>query len=163
MTHPSLTPPREAALAGKATARLDVEEADRAADEAINLKLGTTTLSEFAEHTNELKDLVALFADAVRAGGDVEGRASWLEADQLLGGGPAGNSLPFNSWLYARDLGRLLRRLATEYRKQLGEGGPALPIRTPRASLDRVTASRRTYLVPTGLAPGHKPMPAESA
>lgn len=141
---------------------LDIEEADRAADKAINFKLGTTTLPELDRHTLQLKGQVALFADVVRDGGGVEARASWLEAYQLLASGPAGSSLPFNSWLYARDLGRLLRRLVTEYREQVEEDVPALPTRTPRASLSKLTASRETYLVPSGLAPAHKPMPPAS-
>ncbi|MGC4928108.1 hypothetical protein [Streptomyces sp. DT117] len=141
---------------------LDIEEADRAADEAINFNLGTTTLPELVRHTRVLKGQVALFADAVRAGGSIEARASWLEANQLLGSGPASSGLVFNSWLYARDLGRLLRRLVTEYREQLEEDSPALPTRTPRASLSKLTASRQTYLVPSGLAPAHRPMPTAS-
>ncbi|MEV4877931.1 hypothetical protein [Streptomyces cyaneofuscatus] len=139
---------------------LDVEEADRAADKAINLKLGTTTLAEIDGYTRQLRGQIVIFAEAVRDGGGVEARASWLEADQLLHSGPAGNSLPFNSCLHARDLGRLLRRLVTEYREQLEEGGPALATRTPRASLHKLTERRQTYVVPSGLAPKHRPMPA---
>ncbi|MET8839663.1 hypothetical protein ABZW67_06145 [Streptomyces rubiginosohelvolus] len=137
---------------------LDVEEADRAADKAINFKLGTTTLSEINSHTRQIRGQVALFADAVRDGGGVEGQASWLEARHLLEDGPRVNALPFNSWLYAKDLGRLLRRLVAEYRQQKN-GSPALPTRPPRASVDRITASRQTFLVPSGLAPAHRPLP----
>ncbi|MEW1616212.1 MULTISPECIES: hypothetical protein [unclassified Streptomyces] len=161
MTHPTLIPPREPALAGNAAYSLDVEEADRAADKAINFQLGTTTLAEFASHTRQISGQIELFADALRDGGSVTGRASWLEAQQLLAGGPASKSLSSNCWRYARDLGLLLRRLATEYR-ELENGSPALPTRPPRASLDRITASRQTYLVPSGLAPAHKPLPTAS-
>ncbi|MFB6654871.1 hypothetical protein ACFCZ4_06810 [Streptomyces microflavus] len=141
---------------------LDVEEADRAADKAINFKLGTTTLSELDQHTRQLKGQVALFADVMRNSADVQGRASWLEAYHLLASGPTRGSLTFNSWLYARDLGRLLRRLVAEYREQSDGVVPVLPTRTPRAALDRFTESRQTYLVPSGLAPTHRPMPFAS-
>ncbi|MCT6776070.1 hypothetical protein LXH09_05460 [Streptomyces sp. CS7] len=141
---------------------LDVEEADRAADKAINFKLGTTTLSELYQHTRQLKGQVALFAGVMRNSVDVQGRASWLEAQHLLASAPSRGSLTFNSWLYARDLGRLLRRLVAEYREQLELDYPVLPTRTPRASLDRLTESRQTYLVPSGPAPRHRPMPVAS-
>ncbi|NEB42576.1 hypothetical protein [Streptomyces sp. SID14515] len=162
LTSRPLGPAASCASASEDELSLDVEEADRAADKAINFKLGTTTLPELVKHTHQLKGQVALFAGVVRSGGSIEARASGLEADQLLAMGPAGGSLPFNSWLYARDLGRLLRRLVTEYRGQLEGGSPALPTRTPRASLNRLTESRQAYLVPSGLGPEHKPMPADS-
>ncbi|MFJ5740212.1 hypothetical protein [Streptomyces microflavus] len=162
LTSRPLGPTAHCASASEDELPLGVEEADRAADKAINLKLGTTTRPEIDEYTLQLKGQIAIFADAVRDGGSVEARASWLEAHQLLNSGPAGDPLVFNAWLYARDLGRLLRRLVAEYREQLEEGSPALPTRTPRASLDKLTASRQTYLVPSGLAPAHKPMTADS-
>ncbi len=98
----------------------------------------------------------------MRDGGGVEARGSWLEADQLLAGGPADGVLVFSAWNYVRDLARLLRKLVAEYRKQLEHKNPTLPPRTPLADLGALTASRQTYLVPSGLAPKRKPMPADS-
>ncbi|MFJ9234420.1 hypothetical protein ACIRJ3_05470 [Streptomyces anulatus] len=152
MTYPPLSPPREATL--------DVEVADRAADEALGLRLGTTTRLEIDDHTLRLKGQIALFAEVLRSNGSVEARGSWLEVQQLLVSGPAEGILVFNAWNYVRDLARLLRRLATEYREQLEHNSPALPTRTPLASLSKLTESRQTYLVPSGLAPEHRPLPA---
>ncbi|MFI1530009.1 hypothetical protein [Streptomyces griseus] len=138
---------------------LDIEEADRAADEALGLKLGTTTRQEIDGYTLQLKGQVALFAEVLRINGGIEARGSALEAQQLLVSGPAEGILVFNAWNYVRDLARLLRRLVTEYREQLVHDSPALPTRTPLASLDKLTKSRQTYLVPSGLAPEHRPLP----
>ncbi|MEU3437851.1 hypothetical protein [Streptomyces sp. NPDC006863] len=138
---------------------LDIEEADRAADEALGLKLGTTTREEIDERTLQIRGQVALFAEAVREGGGVAARGSWLEADGLLHSGPSDDSLVFAALVYVRDLARLLRRLVSEHRSQLERCHTPLPTRAPLASVARLSRSRQTYLVPSGLAPQHKAMP----
>ncbi|MFJ7328994.1 hypothetical protein ACIQVN_22480 [Streptomyces cyaneofuscatus] len=162
MTHPPLVRTAEPALAVDLDLPLDVDTADRAADEALGLKLGTTTREEIDNHTLRIRGQVALFAKAVREGGGVAARGSWLEADGLLHGGPSDDSLVFAALVYVRDLARLLRRLVSEHRSQLERCRAPLPSRTPQASLTRLSTSRQTYLVPSGLAPQHKAMPTVS-
>lgn len=141
---------------------LDTEEADRAADEALALKLGTTTRSEIDNFTLQLRGQIALFIEAVREKGDVEARALCVEADHLTASGPAEGLLVFNAWNHVRDLARVLRKLVEEHRKQVADSSPALPACTSRVSLGELTASRQTHLVPSGLASDHKPMPTAS-
>ncbi|MGW1231392.1 hypothetical protein [Streptomyces californicus] len=154
MPHPPPTRP-----AGTAEFPLDAEAADRAADLAFALQLGTTTREEIDSHTFQLKEQVALFADGVREGGSIEARGSWLEADQILQRGPADDILVFAAWSYARDLARLLRRLVAEYRSQQKQLRAPPPPRTPLASLPRLAAGRQTYRVPSGLAPAYRSLP----
>ncbi|MDQ0986527.1 hypothetical protein [Streptomyces sp. V2I9] len=143
-------PPTENAVPSGPELPLDTEEADRAADGALGLKLGTTTRTEIDDYTRLIRGQVALFAAAVRDGGGVEARGSWLEADQLLGNGPADGCLVFAAWSYVRDLARLLRRLVAEHRKHLAGDGAALPVRTPMASLNRTAPDRQAPMVPVG-------------
>ncbi|MFD3959139.1 hypothetical protein ACF1D2_32245 [Streptomyces bacillaris] len=117
---------------------LNPEEADRTADEALGLQLGTTTRDEIDEYTRLLSKLVIAFSGAVQAAGGIGARGSWLEAAQVLESGPRDDSLVFNAWAHARDVARVLRGLVTEYRNQMEESVPALPARTPRASLDKL-------------------------
>jgi hypothetical protein len=150
------------ALPSEVELPLDTEEADRAADEALALKLGTTTRSEIDNFTLQLSGQIALFIEAVREGGGVEARVLCLEADHLTASAPAEGLLVFNAWNYVRDLARVLRKLVEEHSKQVAESSPALPVRTPRASLGDLPASRQTFLVPSGPAPDRKPMPGAS-
>ncbi|MDP9951663.1 MULTISPECIES: hypothetical protein [Streptomyces] len=112
---------------------LDTEEAERSADEALGLKLGTTTRTEIDDYTRLMRGQVALFASAVREGGGVAARGSWLEVDQLLGRGPTDDCLVFAAWTHVRDLARLLRRLVAEYGEQRAYSAPPLPGHTPVA------------------------------
>ncbi|NEC21210.1 DUF6415 family natural product biosynthesis protein [Streptomyces parvus] len=163
-----ITTSRPQGRAGNGTASdeaelpLDVEEADRAADEALGLKLGTTTREEIDVFTLQLRGQLALFVETVRDDGSFDLRRTLLEAEHLLDSGPADGVLVFNAWNYARDLARMLRRLVTEHRNQLDREKTALPTRSPLASLTRLAASRRAYSVPSGLPPQHRPMPTVS-
>ncbi|MFI1185531.1 hypothetical protein [Streptomyces californicus] len=127
---------------------LDTEEAERAADEALGLKLGTTTRTEIDDYTRLMKGQVALFASTAREDDGIDARSSWLEADQLLSRGPADDCLVFAAWTHVRELARLLRRLVAEYGEQLACHAQALPDSTPRTTLDEA-------------APNH-PRPPES-
>ncbi|MFE9455627.1 DUF6415 family natural product biosynthesis protein [Streptomyces californicus] len=147
MPHPPLTRTADAA-----EVPLDVETADRSADMAFALQLGTTTREEIDSHTLRLKGQVELFADVVREGESVEARGSWLEAYHLLQQGPSDDVLVFAAWSYVRDLARVLRRLASEYRNQQTQVRAPLPSSTPLAALPLLAASRQTYRVPPAAA-----------
>lgn len=141
---------------------LDTDEADRAADEALGLKLGTTTRTEIDDCTQMMRGQVSLFASAVREGGGVEARGSGLEADQLLDSGPADGCLVFNAWTHLRDLARLLRRLVAEYRKRVADDTGALPVRAPAASPNGTAPGCSAPRAPGGPAPAPQPVPVAS-
>ncbi|MFE2294787.1 hypothetical protein [Streptomyces sp. NPDC059452] len=103
-------------------------------DAVLGFHLGTTTREEIDEWTPLIKVHVEVFSEAVRAGGGVEARGSWLEARQLLADGPAEAIHVFGAWSHLRELARLLRRLIAEYREQRAPREPALPVREPPAA-----------------------------
>ncbi|MFD8583268.1 hypothetical protein ACFV2A_10265 [Streptomyces californicus] len=142
---------------------LDTEEAERSADEALGLKLGTTTRTEIDDYTQLMRGQVALFSSAVREGGGVAARGSWLEADQLLGRGPADDCLVFAAWTHVRDLARLLRRLVAEYGEQRAIRAQALPDRSSPAMPNETVGDRCTNPEPPDApATEHAPAPVAS-
>ncbi|WP_050497582.1 DUF6415 family natural product biosynthesis protein [Streptomyces griseus] len=142
---------------------LDTEEAERSADEALGLKLGTTTRTEIDDYTQLMRGQVALFASAVREGGGVAARGSWLEADQLLGRGPADDCLVFAAWTHVRDLARLLRRLVAEYGEQRAIRAQALPDRSCPAMPNEPVGDRCANPEPPDApATEHAPAPVAS-
>ncbi|MFE9457200.1 hypothetical protein [Streptomyces californicus] len=142
---------------------LDTEEAERSADEALGLKLGTTTRTEIDDYTRLMRGQVALFASVVREGGGVDAQGSWLEADQLLGRGPADDCLVFAAWSYVRDLARLLRRLVAEHGEQLASRAQALPDDSCPVTPKEPAGDRCTDPAPPCVStPEHAPAPVAS-
>ncbi|MFF8438997.1 hypothetical protein [Streptomyces bacillaris] len=158
MTHPPLSPPRGEPPFDGASPSLDAEAADRAADVALGFQLGTTTRDQIDEWLPQIKAHIEVFAEVVQAGGGRAARGSWLEAQQLLAARPPEAIYVFGAWSHVRELARLLRRLVSEHREQVASAERELPVREPQATLDALAKSRQTYLVPSGLAPEHKPM-----
>ncbi|MGW2176794.1 hypothetical protein ACWCXX_01635 [Streptomyces sp. NPDC001732] len=103
---------------------LDVETAERAADGALDLRLGTTTRQEIDEWTAQLRGRVVLFAEEVLGQEQtIATRAARWEVDQLLASAPRDTALVFGAYQHLRDLARMLRRLVTEYRDRTEGAG----------------------------------------
>ncbi|MFJ1545131.1 hypothetical protein [Streptomyces sp. NPDC088246] len=121
---------------------MDVETAHQAADGALELQLGTTTRQEIDEWTAELRGRIVLFAEeTLEREQTTATRASRWEVDQLLAAAPGDGVLVFSAYQHLRDLARMLRRLAAEYRKQ--------------------TETADTAPLPVRFAPEHKATPPE--
>ncbi|MEV5202005.1 hypothetical protein [Streptomyces sp. NPDC053720] len=123
MTHP--TPSRPPAPAAQAdTPRtaglpLDVEASAQAADDALRLRLGTTTRREIDTWTAELRGRIGLFAEATVDHPQTPAtRGARWEVDQLLASAPKDDVLVFSSYQHLCDLARMLRRLVAEHRKR---------------------------------------------
>ncbi|MFF4665773.1 hypothetical protein [Streptomyces sp. NPDC001282] len=123
MTDPSTNRPSEPTANGVdfrvTELPLDIETAARAADAALELRLGTTTRREINAWTVELRGRVSLFAEEVLDHQhSTATRAARWEVDQLLASTPGDGVLVFSAYQHLRDLARLLRWLVAEYRKE---------------------------------------------
>ncbi|SFX11797.1 DUF6415 family natural product biosynthesis protein [Streptomyces atratus] len=123
MTDPTPTRPSEPAAKAEvphaADLPLDVEAAAQAADDALRLRLGTTTRREIDTWTAELRGRISLFAEEVLNHPQTTAtRAALWEVDQLLASAPKDDILVFSSYQYLCDLARMLRRLVAEHRKR---------------------------------------------
>lgn len=123
MTDPTPTRPSEpAAKADVPQATdllLDVEAAAQAADDALRLRLGTTTRREIDTWTAELRGHISLFTEeALDRPQTTATRAARWEIDQLLASAPKDDILVFSSYQHLCDLARMLRRLVAEHRER---------------------------------------------
>ncbi|MFF3259899.1 hypothetical protein ACFYWO_12110 [Streptomyces sp. NPDC002932] len=127
MTHPAPTRPTHPAATSdtlrSADLPLDVETAAQAADDALRLRLGTTTRQEIDTWTTELRGRISLFTEEILDHAQTTGtRAVGWEVDQLLASAPKDGILVFSSYQHLCDLARMLRRLVTEHQKQTEAG-----------------------------------------
>ncbi|MGN5631154.1 hypothetical protein [Streptomyces sp. AC154] len=123
MTHPAPTRPTHPAATSDtprtADLPLDVEAAAQAADDALRLRLGTTTRQEIDTWTTELRGRISLFTEEILGHAQTAAtRAVGWEVDQLLASAPKDGILVFGSYQHLCDLARILRRLVTEHQKQ---------------------------------------------
>lgn len=123
MTHPTTTRPSDPAAKSDtprtADLPLDVEAAAQAADDALRLRLGTTTRQEIDTWTTELRGRISLFAEEVLDHAQPTAkRAVGLEIGHLLASAPKDGILVFSSYQHLCDLARMLHRLITEHRKR---------------------------------------------
>ncbi|WP_327369193.1 hypothetical protein [Streptomyces sp. NBC_01217] len=155
--------PAANAAAGPSTTDLplDVETADQAADDALKLRLGTTTRQEIDEWTAKLRGRISLFAEKTLGREQTTAtRACRWEVDQLLAAAPRDSVLVFGAYQYLRDLARMLRRLVAEYKAQAVTAGPAhLSVRAPLDVLPHSTEDGRADLNRHCLAPEREAMP----
>ncbi|MCX4848277.1 hypothetical protein [Streptomyces sp. NBC_00893] len=125
MTHPTPTrlpdPATQADAPRTADLPLDVEAAAQAADDALRLRLGTTTRREIDTWTAELRGRISLFAEEVLDRPQTTAtRTARREVDQLLASAPKDDVLVFSSYQHLCDLARMLRRLVDEHRARTG-------------------------------------------
>ncbi|WP_326765375.1 hypothetical protein OG978_12975 [Streptomyces sp. NBC_01591] len=120
MTDPTPTRPSEPAakadIPRTADLPLDVEAAAQAADDALRLRLGTTTRREIDTWTAELRGRISLFAEEVLDLPQTTAtRTARWDVDHLLASAPKDDVLVFSSYQHLCDLARMLRRLVAEH------------------------------------------------